>query len=204
MLTIAIDRLRKKAVHISEVNRGRWADAECAECGDNLVARKGDQRRHHFAHVSDSDCLGEGNLHKYAKQLIAKEKKLKLRYYPETQRPRILRFDSATVEARKGKFRIDCLLEREDGHELAVEIKVSHSVDELKKAMFEEKELGAVEIDISHLTHRNIEPSVDQIRREVCYTPENVEWLYNERHESHNKKRFQQIKERYGVDLRKD
>lgn len=48
-----------------------------------------------------------------------------------------------------------------------------------KKAMFQEKELGAIEIDISNLSHRNIEPSIKEIRREVLFTPENMEWIYN-------------------------
>ena len=89
MLIIAIDRLTEKAVHISEVRRGRWADAMCAECGDKLIARKGDQRRHHFAHATDKECLGESNLHRYAKQLIAKEKKLKLPFvWPKNKNPK--------------------------------------------------------------------------------------------------------------------
>jgi len=151
--------------------------------------------------MSDSECLGESNLHRYAKQLLVKEKKLKLRYYPETSNPRIQKFATAIMEAHKDKFRIDCLLETDDGHELAVEIKVSNSVDESKIAMFKEKKLGAVEINISHLPHQNIEPSIDRIKREVCYTSKNVRWLYNERHESHNKKRFQELSEKFGLDL---
>ena len=131
MLTIAIDRLTEEAVHIDDVRRGRLADAMCAECNDILIARKGDIRRHHFAHEVNKECLGESNLHRYAKQLIAKEKKLILPFaWPKNKDPKkrntgILNFASARIEAPKDKFWIDCLLEYEDGKELAVEINVT-------------------------------------------------------------------------------
>ena len=68
-----------------------------------------------------------------------------------------------------------------------------------KKAMFQEKELGAIEIDISNLSHRNIEPSIKEIRREVLFTPENMEWIYNQPYDQ----KFLDIYEKTGIDLRK-
>jgi hypothetical protein len=73
LLPIAIQN--EVFVHISEVDRGLDCNCTCPECGNSLVARKGREREHHFAHVNTADMQGcggdiESALHRYAKQLI--------------------------------------------------------------------------------------------------------------------------------------
>lgn len=43
--------------HISEVPSGMECACNCAACGTALEARKGKIRRHHFAHVSNYNCM---------------------------------------------------------------------------------------------------------------------------------------------------
>lgn len=63
-------------VHISEVDRGLDCNCACPECAMPLVAKKGLEREHHFAHAGTSHPFGcggdiESPLHLYAKQVIA-------------------------------------------------------------------------------------------------------------------------------------
>lgn len=43
--------------HISEVSSGMGCSCNCVACGTPLEARKGQIRRHHFAHISNYDCM---------------------------------------------------------------------------------------------------------------------------------------------------
>ncbi len=43
--------------HISEVPSGQKCNCICAACQQPLEARKGTQRRHHFAHISNYECM---------------------------------------------------------------------------------------------------------------------------------------------------
>ena len=62
-----------RIVHISEVESGLQCACTCAECGKDLIARKGEVNAHHFAHYSggESLCSGESILHRIGKMLIA-------------------------------------------------------------------------------------------------------------------------------------
>ncbi|MBN1678643.1 MAG: hypothetical protein JW966_00030 [Anaerolineae bacterium] len=46
-----------RAVHVSQAGRGD--SYFCPLCGDKMVARLGDQKRHHFAHSQTTDCPPE-------------------------------------------------------------------------------------------------------------------------------------------------
>lgn len=69
-----------RAVHISEVYRGLKCGCICSECGSRLIARKGENRKHHFAHESSDVCLntGEIGLHKAAKDILVRRKEIVL------------------------------------------------------------------------------------------------------------------------------
>ena len=38
MIAVAKHRLTKEYIHLEDVARGRWADAECSDCGEVLTA----------------------------------------------------------------------------------------------------------------------------------------------------------------------
>ena len=52
-----VDRKTGELRHIDSVPSGLNCECDCAACGKQLMARKGDERRHHFAHVSNYDCM---------------------------------------------------------------------------------------------------------------------------------------------------
>ena len=68
--------------------------------------------------------------------------------------------------------------------ELAVEILVTHAVDEQKKAKLRELDLQTIEIDLSGLTQIDSAPSKEDIRKAICDTPSNIIWINLETPES--------------------
>jgi len=51
--------------HISQVASGAKCNCKCALCGESFEARKGSQRKHHFAHVSNYECMYAGEVAVY-------------------------------------------------------------------------------------------------------------------------------------------
>lgn len=61
-------------VRINEVESGLACGCVCPVCGGKLIARKGEHKRHHFAHHNAEACSynNETALHLMAKTIIAK------------------------------------------------------------------------------------------------------------------------------------
>ena len=61
-----------------EVISGKDCGCFCPVCNSPLIARKGKQRVHHFAHYNSSECenYGESMLHLLAKKIIEENKYL--------------------------------------------------------------------------------------------------------------------------------
>lgn len=59
-----------RIVHIDDVPRGKACGARCASCDSELVAKKGGERIHHFAHYHANGHGCEGWLHKTAKRIL--------------------------------------------------------------------------------------------------------------------------------------
>ena len=53
----------ERMLHIDSVPKGKDSDCVCPDCWDELVAKQGNERAHHFAHASGGQT-GEGCLHK--------------------------------------------------------------------------------------------------------------------------------------------
>src|ERR1043166_7830852 len=62
-----------QVIHIDSVQRGLSCNCVCPYCHADLVAKKGEKRVDHFAHVKDSDECGYGNetaLHIISKEIL--------------------------------------------------------------------------------------------------------------------------------------
>ncbi len=158
--------------------RGLACECECWHCGGRLVARIGKQKRHHFAHhrTADEDPrCGESALHLLGKWLITRMSCLPLpsieanshrlvgRYGAVLQSPEHALFGEVSplsivtvaeeVSLESGS-RADLLVTGEEsGHPLpvAVEIKVTHAVDDEKLERLVAQDLTTVEIDLSEV-----------------------------------------------------
>ena len=60
-----IDKDTGALQHISQVSSGAKCNCKCALCGEAFEARKGSQRKHHFAHVSNYECMYAGEVAVY-------------------------------------------------------------------------------------------------------------------------------------------
>lgn len=124
-----------------------------------VLAKKGPELSHHFAHEADSSCSGaaETALHRLAKEIIEQELKLWLpavtacylkesrQLYPAGD----VSFTRAQSEARHLQEVVpDLFIERGD-RKLLVEIWVTHPCDEAKRNELMKKGIATLEIDLS-------------------------------------------------------
>ena len=82
-LPVGIDKDTGSLLRIDEVRRGLGCNCLCPGCETPLVARKGELKAHHFAHhtpppESTLSCA-ESALHKWAKNIVAKQRTWSLR-----------------------------------------------------------------------------------------------------------------------------
>jgi len=89
--------------HISEVDRGLGCGCTCPVCHEPVLAKKGPEREHHFAHTSNqADCAAnyETQLHQYAIRVIQETMGLIVPIDHEQGPGRWLAFDKVAEEER--------------------------------------------------------------------------------------------------------
>ena len=135
-----------------------------------------------FAHKEDSRCGGEGNLHRYAKEILFTAKRLTLPNLPfvPNNKTWTQEFESVSLEVPLDKFKIDCIMPDDDKKKLAVEIVVGNPVEKIKRLMFKEKGLSPFEVYLTHLKHSII--SGEDLIQQITNNPNNVKWIYSERY----------------------
>lgn len=138
--SISYALLEGKIVHVSDVPSGKSSGCRCPACSGLLVANKGNVRRHHFSHESNSACDGESVLHLTSKLILKQRLEESIRTGAAARvqwtcaccRDQhggnlVKRARSVRMEADLGPARADLLLEGEGGSPLAaLEIVVSH------------------------------------------------------------------------------
>ena len=173
-----------RLLHISEVPSGLACACKCPACDTPLVARKGQQLEHHFAHHSLAACATalESALHKLAKQVIADHRRVGLPaveavvgdehrlVYPEM----ILDGIDVTLEEGMDGLRPDIVARKAD-RELLIEVAVTHFCDDRKIALIRERELATIEIDLRGVCLDL--PAVDVEAAILVSAPRR--WLYN-------------------------
>lgn len=153
-------------VTINDVSSGLACGCLCPACKQPLVARKGSQKVHHFAHAIKTDCKGalETALHIKAKQVFDRNSFIVIpghyydwfkpsfgpAYYKEVEGKKFW-YSSATIEAKIGNLRPDVVLSGFEGPPFLVEIYVSHKVNSDKAEAIKSLELPCIEIDLRYL-----------------------------------------------------
>lgn len=187
--TIAFGRRKSDGVlvHVSDVCRGLSCGVSCICCGSDLVARKGRQRRYHFAHAVDCTCEAsrESSLHAYAKQVLLEHAALSLPDYHVTGTAddgRILSFTARLAETAKftdvqiepaewlsvGGFKPDACCTRAAGPSLLVEFAFTHFVDMMKTARVAAVGADMVEVDLSGIDALGCTP--DEITTQILFS----------------------------------
>lgn len=165
LLAWARDRDGAK-VHVGALDaRSRRARAPfaCLGCGEEVLARLGAERAHHFAHRPGSTCpltRPETALHLDAKERLlalcadafAGRRTVRLgARCPGCRRETPIDLaaagDAAVSEGAAGALRADVLVTRGGAPALALEVRVTHAVDPAKEEALSRLALPALEID---------------------------------------------------------
>lgn len=175
--------LNEKLVHISEVVSGLECNCVCPHCGSRLIARKGNEKTHHFAHYKLADCNHgtETALHIMAKNIIAQTKQIFVPLvhkdiYGNSGGGKVVAFEKAELEKQlSDTVRSDVLLSNGDRF-LNVEIKVTHEIDLNKKIELFNLGIPTIEIDFSDIksnfTTQLIEKRLlDGLYTELIFSP---------------------------------
>ncbi len=154
----------------------------CPTCKEKLILRKGDIKIPHYSHNNNTNCSNETILHKIAKGLIIqaiKEFKKEKGSQPEIKRNCLIcdselmqklpeKVTHAVEEIRlKSGFIVDIGLYNEDTLEAAIEIYVTHRVDQEKMGCIE---IPWIELNAKDLISDKITwiPIYDNFKSFVC------------------------------------
>jgi len=176
-----------RLVHVGDVERGLQCGCICPGCEAPLIARQGDKNIHHFAHASGASCEGayETSLHRAAKQVLEEEMHIVLpavtvnlknnrgpiEFAPEVDR----KIDSIELEKKLGTTIPDvtAIIGR---NKLAIEVKVTHGIDDEKLSRIEHEGVPTIEINLSDLPR---DVNMDLIRYHVVESADRKVWVYN-------------------------
>jgi len=205
-LPVGIDKDTGSLLRIDEVSRGLGCNCLCPGCKTPLVARKGELKSHHFAHHTpppDSTLsCAESALHKWAKNIVARQKTWRLRekrFAPKIWTTRfgeslasheeswspfsdeLFIIQSADEEHHMGDWKPDVFLSGHFGDieaKLAIEIKVSHAVDEEKLAKVQGSDINLLEIELSaDLMLEGV--LTEEALQEQIFDHKNQHWLHS-------------------------
>lgn len=159
--------------HVDEVKRGLACECRCPACNQTVMAKQGDIKGWHFAHVSGVDCksAGETAIHQAAKQLILEEKGILVpvinisadyqlpdgrRGNATVSRPEMwLDFTHVEAEVRIGDIQPD-IVGYLDEKMFFIEIAVWHFVDRDKQGKLLNAGIPTLEIDLSSVVNDDI------------------------------------------------
>lgn len=180
-------------VSIDDIESGIACNCTCPACKEPLIAKKGSEKQHHFAHYDSEDC-GKGLetiIHKLSKELFLKSKsfttpELKLQnsdivIFAPTQIP----IDNVKLEHRLDDIIPDIIIESK-GKELLVEITVSHALCFPKTRTIEEKGISTIEINAKDLFEqlyhkRDFFIKNTSFRDELINGTNYKRWIYNDK-----------------------
>ncbi|MCV9938225.1 hypothetical protein OIU35_17880 [Boseaceae bacterium BT-24-1] len=174
-----------KLVSIHDVPSGLACTCKCPGCDRRMVARKGKELAHHFAHhgIVGVTCAsaGESALHKFAKEVLDQRLQIGLPALTVTEageaevivRERPFKFDAATLEQRTGKIVPDVILVKGD-RQLMIEFMVTHACGPEKIEFIRTLDIGAIEIDLS--AYRNVK--LGELVEKILFQADR-KWLHN-------------------------
>lgn len=152
-----------KVVHISDVARGKSCNCTCLECGERLIAAKGNIRDDHFKHFVNSECKGgtESDLHILVKQILAESDSIVLKKYGA------INYKNAITEKRIGTYYSDVEAILDDGEAVYFEVFHTHRNTERKDYYYNKSKLKSVEINMDKCPLDNYESIKDFVLNQV-------------------------------------
>ncbi|WP_137819139.1 competence protein CoiA family protein [Pseudomonas sp. 2FG] len=201
-------------LHVLEVLNGKACGCVCPACSESLIAVNNVRKRiPHFRHSSGAECASgyETAIHMAAKDVLLRRLTLGLPEYSELLQlatsdnrhlqknvylpSKVITADRAypEVSQAQGSFKPDVIFEVGD-HQLFIEIRVTHAVDDEKKTKIRNHGVSVIEIDLSQL-----EPEMLQDRAAfddvVCFDLLNRHWVFSQKIEQKRSKMMSQLRE---------
>ena len=180
-MSVALDKTNQ-LISIEQAERGLACDCFCFECGEPVVAKKGEKNEHHFAHISNKEsCFinPESILHKFAKQVIIEANRLLLPAVPNSEETeaKLWQFSQITPEVKFGNIQPD-LMVMVDKDTYFIEIAVTSFVDEVKLERIKAIGTPTVELDLRELLKGDITIPSDAAKDFILNQLEHKRWLY--------------------------
>lgn len=183
----AIDH-KNRLIHISEADRGLICNCYCMVCNERMVAKKGVEREHHFAHASNkAACIinHETLLHQFAKRVIQDarglvvppdiDRKIADSLQISQSNPTWLILDRIEEEKQLDDIRPDLVGYTWDTQVL-IEVAYSSFVDDEKLAKLEARNLLALEIDLRAFDPDNFD--LETTKEAILNGVDLKKWLY--------------------------
>lgn len=204
LLKYALEKETNRIVGIKDVKNGLRCNCICPLCKENLVAKNnGLNREPHFAHFSEKECKGARMtaLHLIAQKIIEEKKAIMLPVYQEAYyKKKAIRisFDKVLLEKTVFGLRPDCIGIKKDSdgeeHNLWIEIKVTHEVDDIKLQKIKALSVPCIEIDLSDLIETDY--TIESVSKRLLNEKDDRHWINNpkldklndERKAEHDKK----------------
>lgn len=175
--------LNNKLVHIDNVPKGLACNCICPSCKKPLIARKGSNTRHHFAHYKNHQCVTayETELHMLTKELLKETKTFKI---PSVyiglnnimiSEEVLIPLDNVKLEYKINNIIPDIVVYAGNSI-LLIEIFVTHKIDAEKLKKIRKLNLSTIQIDLSHID-RHI--TKDELKNILINTSEYKSWIYN-------------------------
>tara|TARA_Y100000816_G_scaffold292197_1_gene286338 strand:- start:1534 stop:2793 length:1260 start_codon:yes stop_codon:yes gene_type:complete len=197
-------RGERKLVHVDNVDNGIACNCICTKCFSKLKAIANVEgvsykKVSHFAHVNETSCKGETLAHIEAKNIIEKEGYLWLpRYigkgnYDTTK----VHFDEVLVEEKinNSNYSADlwCIYEEKS---IAVEIVVTHDLDEQKRKFLVENKIDTLSIYIGSSLQKEQYNDLPKDFTNLVLKKSTREWDINEEIDIAFEKEIENLRER--------
>ena len=180
-MNVAVNDL-DELVNIKQVERGLACNCYCFECGEPVVARKGEKNEHHFAHSSNKESCHinpESILHKFAKQVIMEERYLTLPSLPDDKNSedKTWEFDQLIEEQAVGCIRPD-IVATVDGEMMFIEVAVTSFIDTDKADFIKQLGIKTIEIDLREIITQGIELPSEEAKDHILDCVSNKQWIF--------------------------
>lgn len=178
--TYALSLVKNRLVHIDEVERGLACNCICPCCKQPMIANKGEKNQYYFSHerkggnTFNKDVCRNETMHRLAIQIIRDRKSVMLPPYENIEKAKKVNFVSVEVEERNDRSDIqpDIVGITDDGKRYLIEIKYSHSVNDVKKRKIYSDDLTCVEIDIC-------QQKMNDLKDFLLDSPSERKWINN-------------------------
>ena len=180
--------INNELIKISQVDKIKKEKYYCISCNNELIARKGDIRAHHFSHKVEVDCNFETYLHKLCKLLFS----IKYKECLKNNKSFILTYETqpiCTACKQIAPLYKECSEELESKtfdlcnsfDQVNIEKEYSGFIADILLQSTKHKEVIFIEFAVTHLCEKEKIDSKQRIIEFEISSEEDLEWLNREK-----------------------